>query len=46
MSAADLSAALKEKGKEVESKMLSASIARYIETTFRRNEEGKYFLVH
>jgi len=44
-SAADLSEALKAKGKTVDSNMVSASISRYIGTLFRRNEEGKYLLV-
>ena len=45
MSAADLSEALKAKGKTVDSNMVAASINRYIGTIFRRNEEGKYLLV-
>lgn len=45
MSAAELADALKAKGKQVESKMIAASIARYIDDVFRRNEEGKYLLV-
>ena|ERR1017187_6809351 len=45
MSAAELAEALKAKGKTVESKMIAASIARYIDKVFRRNEEGKYLLV-
>jgi hypothetical protein len=45
LSAAELAEALKAKGKAVESKMIAASIARYIDEFFRRNEEGKYLLV-
>jgi hypothetical protein len=45
MSAAELAEALKAKGKNVESKMIAASIARYIDTVFRRNIEGKYELI-
>lgn len=45
MSAAELAEALKAKGKTVESKMIAASIARYLDRIFRRNEEGKYLLV-
>jgi hypothetical protein len=45
LSAAELAEALKAKGKVVESKMIAASIARYIDEVFRRNEEGKYLLV-
>lgn len=45
MSAAELAEGLKAKGKQVESKMIAASIARYIDQVFRRNEEGKYLLV-
>jgi hypothetical protein len=45
MSAADLSEALKAKGKTVDSNMVAASVNRYIGTIFRRNEEGKYLLV-
>ncbi len=44
MSAAELAEALKVKGKTVESKMIAASIARYIDVVFRRNDEGKYLL--
>jgi hypothetical protein len=44
-SAAELAEALKAKGKQVESKMIAASIARYIDTVFRRNIEGKYELM-
>jgi hypothetical protein len=44
MSAAELAEALKAKGKQVESKMIAASIARYLDHIFRRNEEGKYLL--
>jgi hypothetical protein len=45
MSAADLAVALKAKGKDVDSRLISASIARYIDKIFRRDEEGKYLLV-
>lgn len=45
LSAAELAEALRVKGKVVESKMIAASISRYIDQVFRRNEEGKYLLV-
>jgi hypothetical protein len=45
LSAAEISEALKARGKDVDSGMISASISRYVDKVFRRNEEGKYFLV-
>jgi ribosomal protein L9 len=45
MSAADIADALKAKGKDVDSRLISASIARYIDKVFRRDEEGRYLLV-
>jgi hypothetical protein len=45
LSAAELAEALKARGKAAESKMIAASIARYIDTIFRRTTEGKYTLV-
>ena len=45
MSASELSVALTAKGQTVESKMIAASVARYIGTVFQRNAEGKYLLV-
>jgi len=46
LTAADISDALKAKGKDVDSRLISASIARYIDKKiFRRDEEGKYLLV-
>jgi hypothetical protein len=45
MSAADLSEALKAKGRTIDSSQLAASISRYVGKIFRRDEEGKYLLV-
>jgi len=45
MTAADIADALKGKGKNVDSRLVSASIARYLDKVFRRDEEGKYLLM-
>jgi len=45
MSAVDLSEALSARGKNVEARMIAASISRYVGRVFRRDEEGKYLLL-
>jgi hypothetical protein len=45
MTASELSAELTARGEKVESKMIAASVARYIGMIFQRNTEGKYLLV-
>lgn len=45
MTASELSAELTARGEKVESKLIAASVARYIGKVFQRNEEGKYLLV-
>jgi hypothetical protein len=45
MSASELVIALKAKGRQAESNMIAANIARYIGTNFQRNTEGKYKLM-
>ena len=45
MTASELALELTARGEKVESKLIAASVARYIGKVFRRNEEGKYLLV-